>query len=581
MDTNFAYIESGMVQVVEYSWLYPGENVYPTITSLLENIPRPYIVNLAQMLVNSFNNANIEDMQKLFSSDSKQLKDDFNNRFERRRVKGVEYIFITSQTSLELLRYAFSADYYPLELEISEFEEKLLKVILLINEKLHIHNNIPKNENKITEASNLFLSNSFSQLGLNSEDYHQTFRSAFTKSIDFFEYAIDNNYFKPIYNRFISKLAIKSYREYITTIFGLFTIMKQNAEQSLKEEGYEKWMGDFTYIEEQIQYGLISKDVLDFLSIDIDKVIALKDNEDYRIFRGKPLIKKADGTYAVYNLIFLFERLFNSLYFDFRDIAEKELNLDKFREEYKVRFFEETLLRKYINRVNSNNRYFYLSGSESKAIKEEKAPDSYLKNLRTDSVILIEHKDIKINGEVKQSRDLELIISDFKNKLLLTEVSNGKTLEKPREKGIGQLVNSIEMIRNQTFVWDKDVIKDTKIYPVLVLTDSNIIPDGLPYLMKEWLYENLKEKNINSSNIRPLIVMEISTLLLYADEFRENGLEYYFEKYYESIENAKQYFIYDSLLSTSNINISFSIYMQKAFQKNHEKVFNEYIKKVI
>lgn len=575
-NTNFAYDKADIIQVVEYHIIYPEAKVYPTICSLLENIPRENIVRFSQLLVNLYSNASIEDMQKFFSPENGLLMDDFNKRFKNAKKEGVEYIFITDQTPLELLRYAFSIQYQSSNLDKLSIEKNLLKVILLINEKLHVHVGIQKDSNPKIEACKLVLANSFSQKGFELNDYNQTFRLAFTKSMDFFEYVASNDYFNPIYNRFIAKLGINSFHEYTTSILGMFVIMKMNADRTFREIGIELWMGDFPFIEERIQDKSISKKVLDFLSMDIDDVIHLEKNEDYVAFRDKPLIKKKDGTYAVYNLIFLIERLFNSLYFDFQKIATKELHLPNFGMEYKERFFEETLLHSYISRINSNNRYFVLNGVEAKNIKEKGAPDYYLKNRANNSIILFEHKDIRIRGDIKQSRDVNIIIDDYKNKILSVVENHGKKLKHPTSIGIGQLVNQIEKIRNNNFIWDLNARKDNVIYPILVLTDINIIPDGLPYLMNQWFYENLKAKGIDIHNVRPLIVIEISTLLLYYDEFKENSLEYFMDRYYKMIEDTENNVSNNLFLSLSNMSVSFSEYMLSVYPKDFMNLYEEF-----
>jgi len=79
MNTNFAYDEADILQVVEYHLIYPEVNVYPTICSLLENIPREKIVRFSQLLVNLYSNASIEDMQNFFSPENRLLKDDFGS----------------------------------------------------------------------------------------------------------------------------------------------------------------------------------------------------------------------------------------------------------------------------------------------------------------------------------------------------------------------------------------------------------------------------------------------------------------------------------------------------------------------
>lgn len=103
----------------------------------------------------------------------------------------------------------------------------------------------------------------------------------------------------------------------------------------------------------------------------------------------------------------------------------------------------------------------------------------------------------------------------------------------------GFLTQNPEQVDNNAF-WDKVAPTDSLIYPVLVVGDSKLLPDGMSYLMQKWYEGRCKSDKVNLGTLRPLIVLSISTLLLYADEFAKNGFEYYFEKYYKSIDDAKK-----------------------------------------
>ena len=208
-------------------------------------------------------------------------------------------------------------------------------------------------------------------------------------------------------------------------------------------------------------------------------------------------------------------------------IATEKLSLKGFENEYKENFFEKSLLVKYLENINKEGRYFSLSSQQMADIcKNRGEPDYYLKNNAGD-VILFEHKDIKISGKIKQSGDLELIVSEYKNKLLRKKKSNKKDLNNPKPVGIGQLVTSVNKIGNGDFVWDTDLDHHAVIYPVIILTDSNFIPDGFPFQMNYWFQEELEKDNVVNINIMPLVVMTTSTLLLYSKHFIQNGIEYY------------------------------------------------------
>jgi hypothetical protein len=116
---------------------------------------------------------------------------------------------------------------------------------------------------------------------------------------------------------------------------------------------------------------------------------------------------------------------------------------------------------------------------------------------------------------------------------------------------------------------------------VLVIGDSKLLPDGLPILMQKWYEDRCSSEGVYTDKARPLIVLSISTLLLYCQEFKDKGFEYYFEEYYKSIENAKNKFSKDILLDSANTCISFSEYMQKTHPKNFVEIYDLYKSKVL
>ena len=256
------------------------------------------------------------------------------------------------------------------------------------------------------------------------------------------------------------------------------------------------------------------------------------------------------------------------------------MNLSGFEDNYKQSFMEKTLLCKYLEMINQSQRYMAMSSKNSLKISREGGePDYYLKS-KEGNVILFENKDILINSAIKESRDFDKIIAEYKNKLLLKTHQNGQPISKPKPEGIGQLIEQIKKIQSGKSFWDNSVSPDSTIYPVLVVGDSKLLPDGLAYLMQKWYDDRCKSEKVNTKNLRPLIVISISTLLLYSKEFEDKGLEYYFEEYYTSIESAKKIPSGNSLQNFINATISFSEYMNKVHQKNFDNSYNLYKSKL-
>ncbi len=456
-----------------------------------------------------------------------------------------------------------------------EFEERILKALLIINQNLTDYKSKPKNKNTKLELAELLLVNSFSQKDINNFDYNKTFREYFTKSIDLFEYVSSDNYLKPIYEEFIKRLQITSYKEYLTTILGIFIIILQNAQNTKRTTSIEQWAGTFIYHSNQDPDKLIKTSVLDFISLPWDSVISLEDNKDYKFFRSNPLMKFPDNSYEIQNPGFVIEKLFYSLYFDFSAIA-KDLNIKDFSNQYKENFGEKTLLCKYIELSNGNQRYSGLSSHDSRQISLEGGePDYYLKS-KDGSVILFEYKDIFISADVKQERDFQKIIDEYKNKLLLKTHSNGKPVRKTKPEGIGQLVTQIKKIQDGIAFWDKTAPRKNFIYPVLVISDFKLLPDGLAYLMQDWYKNDCINRNVDTAKAKPLILLSISTILLYSKEFQENGFEYYFERYYKSISESETNRPDDAILSIFNACVSFSEYMENVYSKDFIEVYDSY-----
>lgn len=566
---KMAYSNLEMQRVVGFKDIYPDQGTPPSIISLLDQIPREKIIRVAQVLINEYKNARVEDIQEFFSPDNKALKEDFNQRFMKFAKPDISYNFCTLQTPVELLKYAYSIPYSRKEFVWDESEENLLKTILCINEKLMEYTYSSTTQDSMEKVAELMVVNSFSQKDINNFNLNDVFREIFTKSIDLFEYVSNDEYFKPIYDEFLKKLGINNYKEYIKSILGVFAITK------------DKGAGTFVYDPQKDLDNLIKPTVLDYISMPISRDISLEQNEDYRMFRDKPLIKLPDGTYEIVNVGFLLERLFSSLYFDFKSIA-KDLGINGFEDQYKQSFMEKTLLCKYLKDINQKAQYTAMSSSDSCAIKrkgDDGEPDYYMKSNETGNIILFENKEIMINGSIKESRDFNKVITEYKNKLLLKTYNNKGAIKTPEPEGIGQLVKQINKIQTNNAFWDKVAPTNSLIYPVLVVGDSKLLPDGMSYLMQKWYEGRCKSEKVNLEKLRPLIVLSISTLLLYADEFAKNGFEYYFEKYYKSIDDAKKQ-QHDQYLACSNISVSFSEYMKNVYPKSFVNTFELYKKKI-
>lgn len=555
------YDELERVVVLQYSDLFPNGKI-PDIRAILSNFSRDMIIKLAITLNNLYGNASIDKIDMFFSKENVTKKEELKTRLRKflgKNKQNVNYAFCTYQTSLELLRYAYSMPAQErTQYDADETEYILFKVMLAINKQI-VDYKIKKEKKNIP---NLLYINNASNKDILKYDFNDQFLMQFHFSIRFFEFITSKPEYDVLYQAFLAKYNIQNWQQYIRTILGLVIITK----------------GESGFLDKDLKNdvdNLMSKNVLNAISINFgdtfnytsETPLDRDGNSDYRIFRDKPLIKMSKGDYAVHNVGFLLDRTYNSLYFDFMTLA-KEMKISGFASHFTSEFIEKTVFDALMLESSNNQKYEILSEVECNEIYTSKknelgAPDFYLRNNDDQSALLFECKDIRINGWIKDKRDFDMLEDELRNKILLKtwKYSQDKKMHLPEEKqqpiGIGQLVGHMKSIREGNFRWDA-LKNDIVVYPILVIADERIITEGFSTMTNQWYRNLLKKNKISGGNNKPLIVISLLTLLKYGKLFKKNGFEYYFEKYYKSIATP----VYDEI-DAVNTNITFDEFMSK------------------
>ena len=161
------------------------------------------------------------------------------------------------------------------------------------------------------------------------------------------------------------------------------------------------------------------------------------------------------------------------------------------------------------------------------------APDYYVRN--GNKIFLFESKDILPSVNVKKSFDFSLIKEELEKKLYFNE--------KGSPKAVLQLINTIREILNEDIKFDNNFkSRKIKIYPVLVLHYRLFNVGGLNKLINFWFKEELgklENEGLEISNVKPLVIIDIDTLIFYQDLFKdkklnlENCLEEFYETYFD------------------------------------------------
>lgn len=575
------YNSQKIVQVLEYDALF-DDLCKPSIEELLSTVSRERAIKIACLLDNLYKEAEIKDLNIFFASNSIKNRQIIIGRlrhFENNRLAKLKVYWTTNETSAQLLRIVFAMPYKSVvddSVSNEETEMRIFKSILLINQKAMEHNIKKKDSNY---ENLLFLNSTMNtnmQLMREDERKSRTIMQIYF-AVEFFKFLTSKQKYQSLYNAFLAEHKSTNWQEYIRSVFGIVIAMNYKSGFIDKE------------LKNDVDH-LINKDILESLSIPFNKEIKYEStsafdrdgNTDYKSFRNKPIIKMHNGDYCIYNWEIMIDRLFNALYFEFKELPVSaklsKLVPSIFTEKFAEKFLFDRLLEDSID----NSMYKMISEDDMKKVynpaQNELGPPDYMLE-KKDAYVLFECKDIRIGGAEIESHDFERIFDVYSNKLnrkrwkydengqVIDLTNNGRN--KGKRIGITQITYHISRIRNSSFNY-YTTEKDKKIYPVLILSDYKYVHRGFTNIANKWYKDDL---GIQYKPLldRPLIIMSFITLIKYKELFKINGFEYYFECYYNAIN--KPCISHDTAM---DVNQSFDDYMSN-YPFNLSKFSNELI----
>ena len=252
----------------------------------------------------------------------------------------------------------------------------------------------------------VFLQISYHDYDLNNYLLPEIFLTQLIKSIEFLKY-IDEELNHHMVS-FLKKYNCKDWQEWIKKLLNLIAPVLNHdnlkySEIELKDEDVQ--------------------DIGAFLDL-FCNTLELKEKPDFVILRSNPIFKKSDNSYIIINKLFLVERIFKSIIFEFSlDInkrVDKANKLKDFRASYCDNFSEQKLLYKFVyNSFPNNSKYVKVDGNEFLNKNYIGEPDYYVRF--KNKVILFESKDVILKGDEKQSRDYLTLKEALQSKFLKIE----------------------------------------------------------------------------------------------------------------------------------------------------------------
>lgn len=565
-----------IARVVQYTDIFPERRgTLQEIGKLISGMNRSHLctitANMSSRLVEQpfFDNRMNPDKEEFdyvrffLSGKNQAFTQDVLNRFDHFRqndvTKGglnVEYVATTKAAVMSFQRHFFSippsSDNFSIQTEIDFFN-----ALLLINQSVYefvFDERKHEGEPYDLYLAHLFLANNYSNEDVDASDIYDAYRRQLVNSIEFFTYLCRDKKLKPIKERFYSHFRIGNWIDYIIPHIASLYWMKQKS--------------GILVVQGKHITGRKARRVLKRSAIDSQEIIPFSDNLDYKVFRARPFIHLSNYKFAVTNISFVIEHIYNSVYFELKKFRKDAgfTSDDDFRRYLTTAFSQNYMLNRFLRRCSDGKESLILSGEECdqifKTIKDKHIYplDFYIRY--PNSCILFEFKDTLLSAELKDERDPEKFFKEINKKFVVNQEG--------RPKGVAQLMNNAKAIQNGSFVFDK-VAKDITIYPVLVVDNPVYTIRGmhtkLEYLMRDYC----REKGIDTEHIRPLILVDVATFRLYADYFSSLGFPQVFEEYFNSIHIPPR----PDYNSAVNSLMSFSEFMKDKMVGNMGMVFNQ------
>ncbi len=446
------------------------------------------------------------------------------------KIKDKESHIINSYSNLTLLSQIANSSELNQNIETDDFELKLFKLYLLLNSQQDTLEVLNFSKIRTLESSERIsaslLQLSYHDYDLNNYVLAEVFLTQLIKSIEFLKF-IESELNQHLVS-FLKKYNCNDWQDWIKKLLNI--IVPILTHDNLK------------YSEIELKDEDISE-IGTFLDLFCNK-IELEEKPDFIILRSNPIHKKNDNSYIVINKLFLVERIFKSIIFEFSlDVNNRVAGshkLKNFRSNYCDNFSEQKLLYKLLNSsFPGNSKYIKINGNEFVNKNYNGEPDYYVRF--KNKILLFESKDVILKGEEKQSRDYLILKEALKSKFVKTE-KKGKT----NNKAILQIIENIKRFLNK-FYKEIDTTYDTnniKFYPILVTHDRQFDTPELNRLINKWFRAEL-ENFFNKSEIlriQDLTILNIDSIVLYQENFRQRGkagLEILINDYHKSIQLKK------------------------------------------
>ena len=531
-------------RVLEYSSFFIGTPIID-VDTILKQYDRSTLIRMAFLLSCHYGNLSWpDDHYTLFSEESrehiKELNQLFVNFYRSSGIPEGTTITVSSfRTALELWRHIFAIrpDEYKNTIKKEDAEYELFKVILSLNEKIvdYSHSDV---EYKLDELLflNLFITNDTNNFNFQSALQPQLYYVYHLAQV-----CDENEVLRDATNILFEKWGISSWQEYAAT---LMYVANETERYRVEHKSGIPILNPLR-LKDGDETGLFSSTLIDALSIDENEYIPFDEpgtlsflqNIDYRVFRSRPFVRLRDKSgYIVINVQLLCERIFNSLYFDFKPLIDGRTGSVGFFD-YNKEFIEKNLFRKTLFNCIPSHNYTFPKRYAKVENESKNEPDFYCR--WKDNLMIFECKAIKMNGSIRDDGDYSRFLDELHEKIVKKtrqlDSSRRPIVGDPEPMGIGQLIHHIKAIHEDDFRWDAEIPDNVTYYPIMVFEDVRFLQPGLLSIINRWFKEELLNKGGYDilEGCMPVMAISINTLYLYDTFIHRIGLSRIIDEFVE------------------------------------------------
>jgi len=255
---------------------------------------------------------------------------------------------------------------------------------------------------------------------------------------------------------------------------------------------------------------------------------------DFKLVRAHPLMKVAPLKFLVADEMLVYNRIYNSLYFEFAELAAKHPGLTRdgdFKGLFNDHFTENYLVKRLLGEIFDarGEHVVHFTGAEIKERfkdKKQGEPDYYARDRQ--DILLFEIKDSLISGIAKQSGKYEVLEKELREKFYYTTKMKVDGSVKEQPKAIRQLMNSMEKLVDKVVTYDDQFnLDDVTFYPIMLYVDQALSTPAINDILQFWFTEELQKRPklfSRRKQIMPLTIIDIDTIILYHNDFKSGKI---------------------------------------------------------